>query len=729
MTRLTPLVIAVALALISPACGGGGGGAGDDALAGHGEDLWGSPIDLSEYGHGLTILHPFSPADCGYCLFDGEFADVNYGLNTVGRGGAYFGLCLFTPQIDIYAYAKHYRETGPIITSPPDLHRYHRDGYPYVIAFRDGEKIFSGGMHPYESTFKSVREEFWGEDVPLTPTSCCQMASNFVWENRNNLAVIVIPDGAQMPESTSDNNYVTKHEGDLTDEDLQKSLLIAGPSSDLRLEFLKGTDIPVEITDETFAIGDYEFPRRGTGLAACFPNPRDPERYVLLKMRGEDLTAGLYENWVDYAVYKNTAEGSPEVLMEGLFEREGRNWRFSRRKAWISDETMSFCKGGKCPTPFEAAPAMAKPPYAAPAPARSESEHGELWTLGGSKCRFPHLCADGMGGCDVVWEENGDVVLAKLPAGAGAGAAVFPIEEGRWDSFAPLVALCGDDTWVLYLNNQDGFYRLYGAYGRPGGAFNEVLLSGEGALDSFSPGVSETGPGAMVVAWSEWKANFRYLKYRTVQGRMLGETRQAAIAPSDIDYTNAWYPSLAVDGEGRVWGAWNQHYPQTLGVCVGDMVHDAASVSKELGGYPSLVIDRSGVRRVFWESYMRNVLVDKPHRILAAYAEKDGASWSLPDDLSAAAGCRFNQTPKAVVGEDGVIWVAWSGRRDVKSPWGIYLLHSDGKGWSRPVLVSGGGESARSPAICAADGGGVWLAWHAGVGDAMRVKALHVTAD
>jgi hypothetical protein len=736
MGRLTPLITVAALAICAAGCGGGGDSeTGNKILAGHAEDLWGNPIDLSDYSHGLTILHPFSPADCGYCLFDGEFADANYGLNTLELGGAYFGVCLFSPQIDIYAYSKHYRESNTIIISPPDLHRYHRDGFPWLTAFKDGEKIFADGMSPYETTFKGVRVEFWGADVPLRPTSCSQMASRFVWENHDSLAVVVIPDGEPMPERVSDENYTTKHESDLTADDLRKNLLIAGPSGRLKLDFLKGAETPVEITDETFAIGDYEFPRSETGLAACFPNPRDPERYVMLKTRGAGVKAGLYQNWVDYTVYKNTPEGTPQVLMDGLFERDGGRWRYSRGKAWLSDETMSFCKGGKCPAPFEAEPAAAKPPYEAPAPARSASEHGELWTLGGSKCRFPHLCTDGRGGCEVVWEEDGDIVLAKLPVGAGAGAgaasgaAVFPIEEGRWDSYNPLVAVCGEDTWVFYLNDQDGFYRLYGAYGRPGGAFNEVLLSGEGALDSFSPGVVAAGPGKLTVAWSEWKANLRYLMYRTIDGRVLGETKQAAIKSSDIDYTNAWYPSLAADGEGRVWGAWNQHYPQTLGVCAGDLVHEAASVSEEFGGYPSLAIDRSGVRWVFWESYMRNVVLGKPHRILAAYCENDGSAWSLPDDLSAAAGCEFNHTPKAVVDADGVMWVAWSGRRDLESPWGIYLLHSIGDGWSRPVMVSGAGESGRAPAICAAAGGGVWVAWHSGVGDAMRVKALHSAAD
>ncbi len=726
MIRLTPLVAIAALVLLPLGCGGGGGG--DDTLAGRAEDLWGNAIDLSDYGKGVTFLHPFSPATCGYCLFDGDFTRVNYCDNAVERGGAFFGLCLFSPQIDIYAYGKHYRESFPVVTSPPDLHRYHRDGFPWITAFKNGEMVYSGGTAPYEAVYDSLRAMLWGEDVPLTPTSSCQMATNFVWENHRNAAVIVLADGSRIPESPANDSNVMKHESDLTRDDLGKSLLINGPWGELKLDFLRETEIPVEITDDKFAIGDYEFPKSHTGLAACFPNPHNPGQYVLLKAHGDSLAGAAYENWVDYCVYNDGPDGGPRVLMEGLFERDGRDWRFSRKRAWISPETMSFCKGGKCPAPFEAEPGSAKPPYSAPTPSRSATEHGELCTLGGSKCRFPALCADGLGGCDVVWEENGDVVLAKLGTGPEAREPeVIPIEEGRWDSFNPLVAVCGADTWVFYLNDRDGFYRLYGAYARAGGSFNEVLLSGEGAMDSFSPAVVSAGD-SMAVAWTEWKANYRYLMYRTIEGRTLGETRQAAIKKSDIDYTNAWYASLAFDAAGELWGAWNQHYPLTLGVAAGDLVHEAGNVSEEFGGYPSVAVGPSGAHWVFWESFMNDILRDKPHRILAASCEAPGGPWSLPDDLSSGAGCVFNHAPKAAVDGDGVIWVAWSGRRDVDSPWGIYLVRSDGGGWSPPVLVSAEGEAARAPAVCAADGGGVWLAWHSGTGSDMKIKALRYGA-
>ncbi len=708
------------VSFFSLCCGGGGGSPEDGAIGGRAEDLWGNVIDLSDYSRGLTVLHPFSPADCGYCLFDEEFAYVNYGLNTLDRGGAFFGMSLFCPQLDNYTYSKHYRAEYPLITFPPDLHRYHKDGFPWIIAFKDGELIFSDGMAPYEKTFVDLRRDLWGEDVPLEPTSNSQLGSRFIWENNDNLAVAVIADERPMPESTDNNSCTTKREGDLTDEDLRKNLLIRGRSDELDLEFLDGKEVPVEIGEESFVIGDFEFPKHETGISACFPNPYNVERYLMIRLVGKELDAGLYENWTDFTVYRDGADGKPEVLMNGLFEVEGDKWRFSRAKTWVSAETMSFCKGGKCPSPFEGHPVARKDPYAATDPISRPSPHGRLWTLGESDCRFPSLAARPDGSCLVAWEEAGDIALAEL---GGAEPRTVAVEEGPHDSFNPVLAVGANETWVFYLSDQDGFYRLYGSYGRPAGPFSEVRLSGDGAMDSVTPAAVGESSGDVTVAWSEWKANQRYLMYRRISGRMLGETRQAAIKSSDIDYTNAWYASLAADPSGGVWGAWNQHYPLVLGVAVGDLVEEAANVSEEFGGYPSIAIDPSGTRWVVWESYMRNVIRGKGHRILAAYSGGDNDKWSIPEDLSARAGCRYNQTPEIAAGRDGALWVAWSGRADDGSPWGIYVCRSGPGGWSEPVKVSADGENARAPAM-SASGGSVWLAWHSGVGSQMKIKAL-----
>jgi len=134
----------------------------DTKLQGIAEDLWGNKIDLKTYRKGLTLIQPFSPANCGYCLFDGEFIEESYFKNNKKFRGFNFYQCLFNPQLDIYSYIKHYHdEATPALTFPPTLHLYHRNGFPFIIAFRNGKCIYSKWLSPYEETFRSLSATFW----------------------------------------------------------------------------------------------------------------------------------------------------------------------------------------------------------------------------------------------------------------------------------------------------------------------------------------------------------------------------------------------------------------------------------------------------------------------------------------------------------------------------------------------------------------------------------------
>jgi len=716
--------IAVSLSLLVSDCGGRRESFDEDTLASAAEDLWGETIDLERHKTGLVLFHPFSPSNCGYCLFDEHFTDVNYRENTEERGGAFFGMCLFNPQLDVYGYLKHYRKETPVIAAPTAFHDYHRDGYPWLIAFRDGKRIHSGGVAPYETVFKEVRVEFWEEEVRLRPTSDLQLLTRFMWENNAGLALEVYPDDATLPPDQDSRSYAVVHESDLTEESLKMNLSFTGGSEDFGFEFLEDVEIPVEITSETVGIGGYNFSKAEVGLVAGFPNPFNPERCMILRLGGSGIETRTYQNWVDYVIYGNDPDGNVKILMSGLFDNDDQGWKYSEEKVWISEEALSMCVGA-CPAPPGMRPVKDKPGFKTPPSKHEMRDCGELWTLGRSGARFPSLAVDGHDVCWVVWEEDGDVILAELEE--GGSSRVSAVENDVSDSFNPVVALDGLNPWVFYLNDRDGFYRLYGRYGDGSDLFGETVLSGEGAFDAVTPAAAFNDNGTIVAAWTEWRANQRYLMYRVIDGRMLGETRQVSIKKSDIDYTNAWTPSLAIDDSGKIRGAWNQHYPLTLGVYSGDLVEEAMPVTDDKGGYPSAVLDKEGVPWVFWESYMSDVRSDgKPQRIHAAYYDAGEGRWSLPYNLSADLPCAFNQTPKAAVDDEGVIWVAWSGRVDESGPWGVYLCHSEGDGWSPPELVSVQGEVSRAPAVSARGDGDVWIAWHSGTGPDMKVKVLRL---
>ena len=109
------------------------------------ENLWGEhiPIDKIIQESKPTVMVPFSTSQCGYCLIDGYYGEKNYIQNNIDFGGKSFHICLFNPQLDIYTFKKHFGWKSDILTYPIELYKYHEDGYPTVLAFKNGKQLFN----------------------------------------------------------------------------------------------------------------------------------------------------------------------------------------------------------------------------------------------------------------------------------------------------------------------------------------------------------------------------------------------------------------------------------------------------------------------------------------------------------------------------------------------------------------------------------------------------------
>lgn len=709
-------------------------------LQGTAEDLWGNKINLGDYKKGITLIQPFSPANCGYCLVDGFFVEKNYFENNKKFGGTNFYQCLFNPQLDIYSYIKHYRdEATTVLTFPPMLHKYHRDGFPFIIAFNDGKIIYNRGLHPYEETFQKLKNTFWPKhNVLLKPTSPLHMASRFVVENKNYLAVDIVPDGdkeryeryKKINEKWS--RVKVKYESEISEDDLKKNLDFEGITDNFKFTMLENTDIPITFTHSNIKIGDYTFPKSDIGLNICFPNPYNRERYVVMNIIGKNVQNNLFENWVDFTIYQNRVDKSGlEVILHGFFKKSDDNhWTFSDSLTYSSVDLKSFCKNGICPTPIQYFKKLETHKREIKISRPKNTSRGEITTLGDSNCRFPSITLDNKGICWVVWEEEGDILLASVNQKKNQKIV---IENNSSDSFNPIITSDSNFIWIFYLNNQDGFYRLYGKSFDGNRLSDEILFTEKEPFDVITPAVTSNQKGKMVLMWSEWKANYRYMRYRIINNRILGKIQSVAIKKSDIDYTNAWFPSLVMEEKGKIWGAWNQHYPATLGVCAGNLVEEAKSVTRlkgdekteENGGYPSITIDKEGKKWVLWESFGWDVVwPGKSQNILASYYDEKSEQWSLPYTLTHEKEIVFNQTPRAAVDENGTIWVVWCRRTDENEPWSIYLSYFTDGNWSEPVMISEEGENARAPQICISKENKIWITWHSGIGRNMKIKIL-----
>ncbi|MCJ7422756.1 hypothetical protein MUP01_00600 [Candidatus Bathyarchaeota archaeon] len=744
-----------------------------DVLTGPAEDLWGNRIDLAQYAQGTTIIQPFSTSNCGYCLVDGEFFQRSYFENNIQAGGHNFLLCPFNPQLDIYSHVKHFRDAAtPVLVFPPGIDRYHLDGFPYLTAFREGHRVFGGVACPHEKTFRSLREKLWpGRESPLRLASPVKMAETLLVENDDHRGVLVVPDGdtsgyehlcKRLEKATS--SVVVRFEKDLTEEDVHKNLYFYGKPDAFRYDVLQRGDKPIRITPAVLEIGAYCFPTKEMDVFGCFPNPNNPEAYVVLRSAAQGMNRPMPHTHTDFTIAGKDANGQNTVLLEGGFEKNDNRWGYSESLMVASPEAAKYRR----PDTQQATQLGAASPLcvcekcllsATQGDADSSERNirvsdwvatdaGAVRTFGTSKCRFPSMAEDANGICWVTWEENGNILLAS--ANKPGKATTMVVEGGRADSFNPVAAFDGSRLWVFYISNPRHYYRLYGRYFDGRELSKPQLVSSEEPIDVITPAVASARDGKILVAWTDWWANFRFLRYRVFTDGHAGKVQDALVKGVTVQgdsYQDAWWPSLATDAKGRVWGAWNQHYPVILGVCAGDLVSEGSSVTKvvnddplsdenENGGYPSAAIDAQGRKWVFWASFEwhsvgfpKNTPENTPVRIFASYYDEAGKDWVGRQTLTTDEQPVISRTPKAAVDRNGVIRVVWSSRgTTVDRPWEIRISSLREGEWSKPARISQEGVSSQAPNILPASDGSVWVCWHQGTGDKMQVCVLHLRA-
>ena len=432
---------------------------------------------------------------------------------------------------------------------------------------------------------------------------------------------------------------------------------------------------------------------------------------------------------MDYVVYTDGDQGSSsKTLVHGYFHKPvDEGWVFSDSLSFPCSDLAKFCTG------ICRAPAKAKAiehPCDLPAVESKRTIFGKRYTLGNSPGRFPSISIGDDTLYRVAWEAAGDIMVAlDRPGGV---PLQFAVEHDQSDSYDPQLLADGNNTWVFYLNNRDGFYRLYGKRFDGKQLSDELLFSAKEPADAMTPAVVKIAENDFILAWSVWKANFRYLFRREIKDGIMDSIRLIKTMPSkDLEgYTNAWYPTLAAGTDKRVWGAWNQHYPATLGVCAGDLTSLVTSVTRlaekmddsENGGYPSILVDEKNCPWVFTESFAWDMLADKAQQINAYRYDATTKQWTLPEKISVDTLTFYNQTPTAVRDRNGLLWVAWSARkRGDHGTWGIYISRQDGSSWAIPRLISDPSVCSRAPHLAAGGKNGLWVVYHEGTGNNMKI--------
>ncbi|MFH1708867.1 MAG: alpha/beta fold hydrolase [Planctomycetota bacterium] len=96
-------------------------------------------------------------------------------------------------------------------------------------------------------------------------------------------------------------------------------------------------DTPVRVTPDSYSVGTAAVPAAGRGLAVMYPNPKNPNRYLILfaGLRwGADLPINhKFDHVPDYIVFDDAREkdGSNRAVMAGFFDPD---WRFNAPTCW-----------------------------------------------------------------------------------------------------------------------------------------------------------------------------------------------------------------------------------------------------------------------------------------------------------------------------------------------------------------------------------------------------------
>ncbi len=700
------------------------------------EDLWGDKVGLGKALNSQTVtLVPFSTSNCGYCLVDGYYGEQNYILANEKQGGISYHQCLFNPQLDICAFQKHFGWESAVLTYPPSLHRFHDDGFPALLAFKGGKQVLKD-FYNY-ALFDTLKQILWDSNTRLIPTGNLHMAERFIYENERMAAVMVFPRGADVDSASirfgvKTNSFICRNIDELLPADLKKHLYFAGNFSFAELnDFFSGREIPFKLVKDEILLGDYAFSFDSTGIYACFPNPINREKFIIFDIaHGNKRMAQA--NFLDFMFYSGTNREEFKRLAYGHFDKsDPLKWKPEPKFLFSDSNLHQYCKT-TCPLPLKPKPERDLDESLPVAFTPFKTVFGKGWTMGNNRCRFPAIITREGVGTWVTWEESGNILLSNMEQ---KKPRIHYIENDKTDSYNPCVAIAGRRVWVFWLNNRDGYYRVYGRYLENNSLSDEILISATGPADAVTLTGASSGNN-ITVAWSEWKANFRFLKMRSVNEGTMEDIREIKPVPSRYtsNYTNTWYPSLCLGSAGKVFGAWNQHYPGTFCICGGDIAGDPQPITHaaekmedwEIGGYPSICIDSSQWLHAVWESngwevYWNN----KPQQIRYARFNDKLKRWSLGENVSGNT-LMLNQTPVVVTDRYDNPAVIWSGRDTAENKtWKIYISLKMLGGWSDPICLSEEGVTARHPkAAYNSKRDELWVSWHAGEGDDMKTRVL-----
>jgi hypothetical protein len=343
----------------------------------------------------------------------------------------------------------------------------------------------------------------------------------------------------------------------------------------------------------------------------------------------------------------------------------------------------------------------------------------------------------------VEWnDKDADRIVARRRDPARGWGAPIPIDDGNWDHYSPTLVARGSAVMAIWSGQSTGNFDLFASEIAADGKASRPQRLTTAPSGDFNARAVSGASGNVTVAWQAFRDGASAIFARRLKGRQWGAETRISAGPGNhwepaiaLDrrgvawisrdtYTHGNYDvmlrsfdgakageavaittepeaqfhtSVAVDGEDRVWVAWDEadrnwgkdfsrsssapgsrglHYSRALGLRVfanGRVQKPSADLAPILTGrmtryaeLPHLAIDGAGA---LWMVF-RHWTAAKPNEIYHFYATRlSGGAWSTPWRLASSSG-HNSQHASIARGPSGALSVAWSsdGRSETVVP-------------------------------------------------------------
>ncbi len=310
----------------------------------------------------------------------------------------------------------------------------------------------------------------------------------------------------------------------------------------------------------------------------------------------------------------------------------------------------------------------------------------------------PAVAVDGLGRPWVFWSANENHnfdLWARVIENGTPGATVRVTNAPGSDVFPAATSDSSGRVWVAWQGWRNGKGVIFAATQR-GNGFSEPQAVSGSQSDEWNPAIAADSSGRVTVAWDSYRnGSFDiYARTATAPGQWGAEIPVAATPLYEA------YPSIAYDGDGRLWIAYEVG-PDNWGKDFG--AHRSTGVSVYYARGIRLVgLDRSG------QLIAPAVLPDVALQGIAEIREDGGGrqgdikGWERADsELYTRRPSNAhpwpennprNTMPRLTVDNSGRMWLAFRSMHPsvwtpIGTSWSEYVISYDGKAWTGPVYI------------------------------------------